>query len=120
MRSILSLSLVIIMLMTGCSDGQVTETLDNSVDLNADDSIIFGISDNKVLSGNVIKKRKKGITLEGDGDSIIGDGTILVSVDEGKILTNIKKGQKVNVWYDYIRESYPPKTMGLKIEIESE
>ena len=120
LRSILSLSLVIIMLMTGCSDGQVTETLDNSVDLNADDSIIFGISDNKVLSGNVIKKRKKGITLEGDGDSIIGDGTILVSVDEGKILTNIKKGQKVNVWYDYIRESYPPKTMGLKIEIESE
>lgn len=107
------------MLMTGCSDGIKTETLDNSVDLNPDDSIIYGISDNKVLSGEVVKKRMKEITLEGNGDSIIGDGTIRVKVDDKNMLSNIKKGQKVNVWYDYIRESNPPQTKGLRIEIES-
>ena len=30
----------------------------------------------------------------------------------------IKKGLKVSVWYDYIRESNPPKTKGLKIEVD--
>lgn len=107
------------MLMTGCSDEIDSDALDNSVVSNADDSIVFGISDNKVLSGEVIKKRKKEITLEGNGDSIIGDGTIWVKVDDENMLANIEKGQTVNVWFDYIRESNPPQTKGLKIEIES-
>ncbi|MUK88299.1 DUF3221 domain-containing protein [Ornithinibacillus sp. L9] len=120
MRSILSLFFVIFILMTGCSDGIETETYDNSDGEEVPiPSIEFGISDNKVLSGEVIKKRKKEITLEVSGDSIIGEGTIWVKVDDENMLVDIKKGQKVNVWYDYIRESYPPQTTGLKIEVES-
>ena len=121
-RIILSLFIVVFMLMTGCSYGKDIKTSDNSVSeevSNADTSEIYGISDNKVLSGKVIKKRKKEITLKVSGDSIIGEGTIWVKVDDEDMLNDIKKGQKVSIWYDYIRESYPPKTKGLKIEVDS-
>lgn len=54
------------MLMTGCSDGIDIETFDDSVSEevpNSSTSIEFGISDNKVLSGEVIQKRKKKLHL---------------------------------------------------------
>lgn len=81
------------MLMTGCSDGIDIETFDDSVSEevpNSSISIEFGISDNKVLSGEVIQKRKKEITLEVSGDSIIGEGTIKVKVDDENMLTDIR------------------------------
>jgi Protein of unknown function (DUF3221) len=110
------------MLMTGCSYGIDIKTFDDSVSeevLDSDTSEVTGISDSKVLSGKVIKKRKKEIILKVSGDPVIGEGTIWVKVDDGNMLADIKKGQKVNVWYDYIRESNPPRTKGLKIEVDS-
>lgn len=33
------------------------------------------------------------------------------------MLADIEEGQTVKVWYDQIRESYPPQTRGLKVEV---
>ncbi|MFV8829561.1 DUF3221 domain-containing protein [Alkalihalobacterium sp. APHAB7] len=106
----------------GCSDGTDIETTNNNQykeGISNTNNSLFGISDDKVLNGEVIKKRRKEVTLKVTSDSIISDGTIWVIVEDKSMLADITKGQKVNVWYDYIRESNPPQTSGLKIERES-
>ncbi|WP_096187347.1 DUF3221 domain-containing protein [Evansella halocellulosilytica] len=121
MRKILSFLLLVTLLMMGCSDGTDIETTNNNAykEEISTNSSLFGISDEKVLSGEVIKKRRKEITLKVTSDFMMPDGTIWVTVEDKSMLADIKKGQKVNVWYDYIRESNPPQTRGLKIERES-
>ncbi|MEB1808378.1 MAG: YobA family protein [Bacillaceae bacterium] len=119
MRKFLSFLLVVTLLMMGCSDGTDIENTNNNEYKEAisnTNNSLFGISDDKVLSGEVIKKSRKEITLEITSDSIISEGTIWVIVEDKSMLADITKGQKVNVWYDYIRESNPPQTRGLKIE----
>ncbi|MCG7343963.1 YobA family protein [Sporosarcina sp. ACRSL] len=118
MRRILSL-LIVLIVMAGCSYGIKIETFDGGSEEDPKTSIVDGISDSKILSGEVIKKRRKEITLELSESSSIGKGEIWIKVDDESTLDNIKKGQQVSVWYDYIRESNPPKTKGLKIEVDS-
>ncbi|MDX5475965.1 MAG: YobA family protein [Bacillaceae bacterium] len=117
MRGILSFLLLVTLLIMGCSAGADIETTNEEIP-NTNNSL-FGISDDKFLIGEVIRKRRKVITLKVSSDSIITDFTIWVFVEDKKKLADIKKGQSVNVWYDYIRESNPPQTRGLKIERES-
>ncbi len=122
LRSIFSLMIVAFLFMSGCSNGIDIKTFDDGVSeevSNSETTDILGISDNKILSGKVIKKRKNEITLKGTDDPIIGEGIIWVKVDDENLLADIKKGQHVTVWYDNIRESNPPRTKGLKIEVVS-
>ncbi|MDE5416167.1 DUF3221 domain-containing protein [Alkalihalobacterium chitinilyticum] len=122
MRKILSFLLLVTLLMMGCSDGTDIESTNNNEykeEISNTNNSLLGISDDKVLSGEVIQKRRKEITLKVTSDSVISDGTIRVIVEDKSMLADITKGQKVNVWYDYIRESNPPQTRGLKIERES-
>ena len=100
----------LVLLTFGCSSANQR---DNT---QADLSINLGISDNKIIKGKVVKKINKEVFLELIGDSKNISDKISVGIEDEKMLINIEEGQNVLVWYDYIRESYPPQTKGLKIE----
>lgn len=75
------------------------------------------LSDNKILQGKIIEVRPKGVTLQLIQESKEFADTIRVGVEDEKLLFNLKEEQYILVWYDYIRESNPPQTRGLKIEL---
>ncbi|CAN7549761.1 DUF3221 domain-containing protein [Rossellomorea sp. LjRoot5] len=76
------------------------------------------ISDNKTLNGKVLEKRSKGITLALAGESRGRySETIRVSVQDENMIKLIEEGQDLFVWYDFVRESDPPQTTALNIEI---
>lgn len=54
-----------------------------------------------------------------NGDKIFQTGTLIqIGVDDETMLDKLEVGQNITVWYGGpIYESYPPKTKGLKIEI---
>jgi hypothetical protein len=74
------------------------------------------ISDNKIIEGRILKINSKGVFLELMGDSKNISDTIRISVEDEEMLDNLVEEQVILVWYDYIRESNPPQTRGLKIE----
>jgi Protein of unknown function (DUF3221) len=70
------------------------------------------------MSDNKILKRSKGMTLELTGE--LKDRyaeTIRVSVPDENMIKLIEEGQGLSVWYDFVRESDPPQTKALKVEI---
>ena len=42
---------------------------------------------------------------------------IRCTFENEKVLNEFKNGDKVRIWFDYIRESEPPKTSVFKLEI---
>ncbi len=64
--------------MMECSDGTDIETTNNHAykEEISTNSSLFGISDEKVLSGEVIKKRRKEITLKGTSNLLSPNGEI--------------------------------------------
>ncbi|MCR8849359.1 YobA family protein [Rossellomorea sp. SC111] len=76
------------------------------------------ISDKKIIHGKVLEKRNQGMTLELTGESKKRySEKIHVSVPDKKMLEPIEEGQNISVWFDIIRESNPPQTKALKVEI---
>ncbi|MGI8386950.1 hypothetical protein [Robertmurraya sp. P23] len=100
--SLFILSLIIC--TVGCSN--------NSQHENARDEL----SDQKIIQGRILTIHSKGVFLELMGDSKNISDTIRVSVEDEKMLDNLVEEKDILVWYDYIRESNPPQTRGLKIE----
>lgn len=98
--------LVLHLCLTGC-------TIDS-----LDKHEVEALSDDKFIEGRVIEINKNNLMLLIDEGSNWGSGEIHVSFQETKTKENITKGQNLKVWFDYIRESYPPKTNALKIEIK--
>jgi hypothetical protein len=78
--------------------------------------VMDGLSDDKVLEGKIVELTGNELFLELIGDSQKFSDKISVSVEDEKILADLEEGQLVKVWYDQIRESYPPQTRGLKVE----
>lgn len=105
------LILSLVLLAFGCSANH----RDNTQGYKGHVNINYGISDDKIIRGKVVKKETNEILLETNGESMNISGTIIVNLEE-KILANIEEGQDIIVWYDYIRESYPAQTRGLKID----
>lgn len=79
--------------------------------------IMDGISDDKIIEGKIIEITGNGLFLELIGESQKISDKISVEVEADKMLADIEEGQTVKVWYDQIRESYPPQTRGLKVEV---
>ncbi|WP_061809126.1 DUF3221 domain-containing protein [Rossellomorea vietnamensis] len=76
------------------------------------------MSDNKILNGKVLEKRSKGMTLTLTGESRDRySERIRVSVRDENMIKLIEEGQELSVWYDFVRESDPPQTRALKVEI---
>jgi Protein of unknown function (DUF3221) len=76
------------------------------------------VSDNKILYGKVLEKGSKGMTLALTGESRDRySETIRVSVPDEHMIKLIEKGQDLSVWYDFVRESDPPQTKALKVDI---
>jgi hypothetical protein len=66
------------------------------------------------LSSSTIQKGHNKVLLELKDDPKNSEDSMIVSVEEEKMLNNIEEGQTNLVWYDYIKESDPAKTRGLK------
>jgi hypothetical protein len=81
-----------------------------------DTEIDIELSDKKIIQGKILEINPTSVLLELMGDSKNISDTIRVSVGDEKMLDNLVVEQHILVWYDYIRESYPPQTRGLKIE----
>ncbi|WP_066050712.1 hypothetical protein [Robertmurraya korlensis] len=81
-----------------------------------DTEIDIELSDKKIIQGKILEINSTSVFLELMGDSKNISNTIRVSVGDEKMLDNLVEEQHILVWYDYIRESYPPQTRGLKIE----
>ncbi|MGM0901355.1 MAG: DUF3221 domain-containing protein [Bacillota bacterium] len=79
--------------------------------------IINGISDEKILEGKIVKKTGTGLFLELIGESQKISDKISAEVEDDMMLADVEEGQRIKVWYDHIRESYPPQTRGLKVEV---
>lgn len=76
------------------------------------------MSDNKILHGKVLEKRSKGMILELTGESKDRYAeTIRVAVPDENMIKLIEEGQGLDMWYDFVRESDPPQTRALKVEI---
>lgn len=99
-----------ILLIFGCSSSNQSENAQGDININNE------LSENKFIRGKVIEKENKRVFLELIGDSKYISKTIRVSVSDEKILANIEVGQEILVWFDYIRESDPPQTRGLRIQ----
>lgn len=109
MTSFLLIISSLILLTFGCSNNNQCENEQKDTNIN------LGLSENKFIHGKVLKKDKV-VILELIGDSKIISDKIIVSVEDGKMLGDIEEGEEILVWYDFVRESYPPKTRGLKIK----
>lgn len=83
-----------------------------------DEDLADGYSENRFIVGYLIEKNENSLTLELTGDSTSISDIIIVYFDEELIQEDFKEGQKLTVWYDMIRESYPPQTKAFKIQIE--
>lgn len=90
----------------------------NNEDTNASSSSSFDeISDNNVLTGEIIEIENEMIFLDvNDDEKYIAD-TIWVTVKDSEKLNDLQIEQNVSIWFNMIRESYPPQTDALKIEI---
>jgi Protein of unknown function (DUF3221) len=105
MKKIFYFVLLITILFLGCEDQEL---------------IYDNMSDNKILHGKVMEKRSQGMTLELSGESKKRySEKIHVSVPDKWMMELIEEGQNLSVWFDMIRESNPPQTRALKVEIIS-
>jgi hypothetical protein len=94
----------IILVLYGCDDRRSERAYED-------------FSSEKFIQGKVLQKRNKGITLElTDQSGQRFSDTIHVGVKDEEMLNHIEEGYNLSVWYDFIRESNPPKTTALKIE----
>ncbi|MFI8684542.1 DUF3221 domain-containing protein [Rossellomorea sp. NPDC077527] len=95
--------LLITILLLGCQDQELVNN---------------HLSDDKILHGNVLEKHSNGLTLALTGESKEKYSDIIsVSVPDEGMIKLVKEGQSLSVWYDFIRESNPPQTRALKVEI---
>ena len=91
---------IVILLLFGCTNSPINT----------------GISDDKILEGIVVEKTTGGVLLELVGESLTISDKVYVGVEDKEMIVEISEGQQVRVWYDLIRESYPPQAQALKIE----
>jgi|GEM_PF-4544876 len=102
--------LFMLLFLLGCLTGCTINTLS--------DHEFDALSEDKIIEGRVIEIKKNNLILSIDEGSNWGSGEIHVSTQEAKTEENITKGQNLKIWFSYIRESYPPQTNALKIEIK--
>ncbi|MBN6206167.1 DUF3221 domain-containing protein [Ralstonia pickettii] len=95
----------------------------NAADINGEEtntsssSFSDEIFDNNTLTGEIIEIENDIFLLDvNDEGKNIAD-TIWVTVEDAKKLNDLQIGQNVSIWFNMIRESYPPQTDALKIEI---
>jgi hypothetical protein len=89
--------------LTGCS--------------NSEEEMNMGMTDSKILQGKVLKKESNELWIEPVSDLKRWGDMVIVGFPNGQMTADAEEGQIVDIWYDYIKESDPPQTNGLKIEV---
>ena len=110
-KNVIFLFILSSLLLAGCGKG------DYNTDHDEDSSSLDEFSDNSVLTGEITEINNNAFHLDvNEAGQNIAD-TIWVTVEDADTMSEIQIGQHVSIWFDMIRESYPPQTDALKIEI---
>ena len=108
----LFVAVVIVFFLIGC-------TSNNSADkMNNDTNDLTAFHEDKYFDVYILSKSWNSFSVVDDLDNKSSKMIVtMANSDDNSVIKTLKKKQKVRIWYDSFRESYPGQTTAYRVEV---
>ena len=108
----LFVAVVIVIFLIGCtSKNSTVETFNDTNDLTA-------FHEDKYIDVYILSKSWNSFSVVDDLDNKSSKKVVtMANSDDKSVIKSLKKKQKVRIWYDSFRESYPGQTTAYRVEV---
>lgn len=108
----LFVAVVIVFFLIGCTSNTSTEeTFIDTNDLTA-------FHEDKYIDVYILSKSWNSFSVVDELDNKSSKKIVtMANSDDNSVIRSLKKKQKVRIWFDTIRESYPGKTKAYRVEV---
>ena len=105
-------AVVIVFFLIGCTSNNSTEETFN------DTNELTKYHEDKYFDAYILLKSWNSFSVVDDLDNKSSKKIVtMANNDDNSVIRSLKKKQKVRIWYDYLRESFPGKTTAYRVEV---
>ena len=108
----LFVAVVIVIFLIGCTSNNSTDKMNN------DPNDLTAFHEDKYFDAYILSKSWNSFSVVDDLDNKSSKKIVtMVNSDDKSVIRSLKKKQKVRIWYDSLRESYPGQTTAYRVEV---